>query len=84
MLSRLLLSILSKDFNFNISQQSLADWLPLHTQIKFVVYRDIELFQIFFIELKTVDVYSKEVSTILRIRIRRAAIYVTILTEILT
>ena len=65
------------------TQQSLADWLPLHTQIKFFVHRDIELFQIYFIEFKTVDVYSKEVSTILRIRIRRAAIYVTILTEIL-
>ena len=65
------------------SQQSLADWLALHTQIKFFVHRDIELFQIYFIEFKTVDVYSKEVSTILRIRIRRAAIYVTILTEIL-
>ena len=76
-------SISFRQYSVQKSQQSLADWLPLHTQIKFVVNRDIELFQIYFIEFKTVDVYSKEVSTILRIRIRRAAIYVTILTEIL-
>ena len=74
---------MNQKYDMAASQQSLADWLPLHTQIKFFVHRDIELFQIYFLEIKTVDVYSKEVSTILRIRIRRAAIYVTILTEIL-
>ena len=50
---------------------------------KIFVDRDIELFQIYLLKIKTFDVYSIDVSSLLRYGIGRAAIYVTILTRIL-